>query len=49
MKGDRINNYIKNQDVHHSQGTFKDEYMSLLKNYDVEFKNEYVFDFWDNL
>ncbi len=45
----RVINYIKNQDVHHSQGTFKDEYMSLLKNYDVEFKNEYVFDFLDNL
>ena len=45
----KIINYIKNQEVHHSQRTFKDEYMSLLNNYEVEFKNEYVFDFINDL
>ncbi len=42
---DKIINYIKNQNKHHSQNTFKDEYMSLLKSYEVDFKDEYVFDF----
>jgi REP element-mobilizing transposase RayT len=42
---DKFINYIKNQDTHHAQRTFKDEYMSLLESYEIEFKNEYVFKF----
>lgn len=39
--------YIKNQEHHHSQKSFKEEYLNLLKNFDIEFANEYVFEFYD--
>ena len=44
---DTIINYIKNQEDHHSKNIFKDEYMSLLNSYDIEFKDEYLFHFFD--
>jgi len=37
--------YIKNQEDHHKDRSFKDEYFSLLNKYEIEFKDEYVFDF----
>lgn len=37
--------YITNQEEHHSKRKFKDEYLSLLENFEIEFKNEYLFDF----
>jgi len=44
---DKMINYIKNQEIHHRQRTFQEEYLSLLKSYEVEFQNEYVFNFLD--
>jgi len=41
--------YILNQETHHSKRTFREEYISLLENYNIEFKNEYVFDFFEEL
>jgi REP element-mobilizing transposase RayT len=38
-------NYILNQEEHHKKEKFKEEYMALLKEYDIEFKNEYLFEF----
>jgi len=46
---DEIIKYILNQEIHHSKRTFRDEYFSLLNNYKIEFKNEYIFDFFDEL
>lgn len=46
---DDVIKYILNQEEHHSKRTFKDEYISLLNSYKVEFKNEYIFDFFDEL
>ena len=40
-----ILNYIKNQEEHHKQKTFKDEYLEFLKENEIEFKEEYIFDF----
>lgn len=40
-----IINYITNQEQHHSKKKFKDEYLSLLKNFEIEFKDEYLFNF----
>jgi putative transposase len=37
--------YIQNQEQHHDCRSFKDEYLSLLKKYEVTFENEYVFSF----
>lgn len=36
--------YIKNQKQHHYKKTFKDEYLNFLKKFQVEYKEEYLFD-----
>ncbi|MFT4204264.1 MAG: IS200/IS605 family transposase [Chitinophagaceae bacterium] len=40
-------NYIANQEEHHQNKTFKEEYLDLLKKFEIEFKDEYVFEFYD--
>jgi putative transposase len=35
--------YIENQEKHHQQKTFKEEYLELLKKYSVEYDNKYLF------
>ncbi|MBA3706416.1 MAG: IS200/IS605 family transposase [Bacteroidetes bacterium] len=40
-----ILNYIKNQEEHHKKKTFREEYLEFLKENEIEFKEEYVFDF----
>jgi REP element-mobilizing transposase RayT len=35
--------YIENQEEHHRAATFKDEYLTLLKNFNIEYKEEYLF------
>ena len=42
---DNVINYIDNQEERHKKKTFKSEYLSLLKNFEVEYKEEYLFDF----
>jgi len=42
---DTIIRYIQNQEKHHTRRSFKDEYLSLLKKFEIEFKEEYVFKF----
>ena len=39
--------YIKNQENHHKRKSFRKEYMSLLQSYEIDFKEEYVFQFFD--
>lgn len=39
--------YINNQKNHHRKLTFKEEYTALLKKFEIEFKNEYLFE-WIN-
>lgn len=38
-------NYVMNQKEHHKKKTFQEEYLELLKLFDVEFDDKYVFDF----
>lgn len=37
-------NYIQNQEEHHKAKTFKEEYIGFLNAFDVDFKNEYIFE-----
>jgi len=39
--------YIQNQEAHHQKQSFKNEYMSLLRKFDIAFDNKYVFEFID--
>ena len=43
----RVINYIMNQEKHHKEKSFKEEYLALLKKFDIQFKDEYVFEFYD--
>lgn len=36
--------YINNQKEHHKKQSFKDEYLRFLKDFEIEFKNEYLFE-----
>ena len=44
---DMIIRYIQNQEQHHLKKTFKHEYLSMLRKFEIDFKEEYVFDFYD--
>ncbi len=41
---DNVIGYIMNQKEHHKKQTFKDEYILFLKKFEIEFKNEYLFE-----
>jgi REP element-mobilizing transposase RayT len=41
---DSVVQYILNQEEHHRFKTFREEYENLLKNYAVEYKAKYVFE-----
>jgi len=45
---DIIINYIKNQEEHHRKKNFRTEYLQLLNSYEIEYKDEYIFDFLDD-
>lgn len=36
--------YIENQEEHHKTKTFKEEYIAFLKLFNIDFKNEYLFE-----
>lgn len=40
----KVIEYIKNQEEHHRKKTFKEEYIEFLNAYQIEFKDEYLFD-----
>ncbi len=35
-------NYIKNQETHHKSKTFTEEYLQLLKDFEIEFDDRYI-------
>lgn len=39
---DRLIEYVKNQEEHHKIKTFKDEYIELLKEHEIEFDEKYL-------
>ena len=41
---DTIINYIRNQERHHSRRSFRDEYLTLLRKFDVALDDKYVFE-----
>ena len=44
-----VANYIKNQEEHHKRTTFQEEYLKMLKEFDVAYKSQYLFEFFDDL
>ena len=45
---DAVVKYIRNQEVHHQNETFKEEYLEILRKNEIEFKDEYLFDFFED-
>jgi|SRR5690554_3899518 len=40
---ERVYSYIQNQKEHHQKKTFREEYIELLKSYDVDYDEQYIF------
>lgn len=40
----RVINYIKNQKAHHRKENFKDEFVRILKEFNVDYEERYLFD-----
>ena len=39
--------YIDNQEEHHRAHTFREEYLGILSNLEIEYREEFLFDFLD--
>jgi len=44
---ENVVNYILHQPEHHKKQTFRDEYLELLKRFEIDFKSECLFEFYD--
>ncbi len=45
---DNVYQYILNQEEHHRKQTFKEEYLNFLKKFEVEYSEDYLFDWIDD-
>ena len=44
---ENVYNYILNQEEHHRKKTFKEEYLNLLREFQIEYDEKYLFDWLD--
>ena len=44
---DIVIKYIMNQEEHHRIKTFKEEYLKMLSDFEVDFEDQYLFEFYD--
>jgi len=44
-----VYNYILNQEAHHRKNTFKEEYMDLLKKFEIEYEEKYLLNGMSNI
>lgn len=44
---DIVIKYIMNQEEHHQQKTFKEEYIKMLTDFDIAYDTKYLFEFYD--
>jgi len=44
---DNVINYIVNQEKHHSETSFRIEYLELLKIFNIPFEDKYLFEFYE--
>jgi len=43
-----VSNYILNQEKHHGNKSFQEEYLEMLSKFEIEFKEEYIFEFFES-
>ena len=41
---DEVIRYLQNQEIHHAEKSFKDEYLNYLRRFEVDFDPKYVFE-----
>ena len=41
-----VYSYIENQESHHSKRTFREEYIDILTKNEIDFDQQFLFDFW---
>jgi len=46
---DKVVKYINNQEEHHKKRSFKEEYIDFLEKFEVDYKQEYLFEFINNI
>jgi putative transposase len=44
---ERVYRYILNQEEHHKRKTFKTEYLDLLRKFEIEYDERYLFEWYD--
>jgi REP element-mobilizing transposase RayT len=44
---DRVAKYILNQENHHKKSTFREEYLDFLKNFEIDYDEQYLFEWYD--
>jgi putative transposase len=44
---DQVYQYILNQEMHHMKSSFKEEYLGLLRKFEIEYDDKYLFDWID--
>ena len=44
---DAVVKYILNQEIHHQKKSFKNEYLELLREFEIPFEEKYLFNFID--
>ncbi len=45
---EKVYKYILNQEIQHQKKSFKLEYMELLEKFKIDYKEEFLFDFYDD-
>ncbi|GGD85023.1 IS200/IS605 family transposase [Planktosalinus lacus] len=45
---DTVVNYVLNQKEHHRKKSFKEEYIEFLKEFEIEYKEQYLFEWYGN-
>ena len=45
---DAVVKYILNQEFHHRKRTFREEYLDILTRNEIDFDDQYLFDFYDD-
>lgn len=45
---DNVIHYIQNQQEHHNRKSFKEEYLEFLRKFEIEFDEQYLFEWIEN-
>jgi len=46
---DKVVKYINNQKEHHKKRNFKEEYINFLEKFEIDYEDEYLFEFLNNI